>query len=95
MESLKEQGWCNLISSLLGVSDHDAREKVIVAMKTLTEECKWTFISSMDKLVQLETEYKHLSQEEIKENDDDIYFTTILKTLEKLIAEVQTVKDEL
>ena len=95
MESLQEHGWCNLVTTLLGVSEHDAREKVIVAMATLAKECKLTFISSMEKLLQLEREYDALSQEEINENSDDMYYTGILKTLASLIRQIRSVRDEL
>ena len=47
------------------------------------------------KLVKLKREYQGLSQEEISENDDDLYFNGIFRTLEKLILEIQAVKDEL
>ena len=95
LEALKEHGWCESVTSLLGTSEHDSREKVINAMSTLAGECKQTFVPSIEKLVKLQREYHRLSQEEISENDEDLYFTGIFRTLEKLIQEIQAVKDEL
>lgn len=95
LEALKEHGWCESVTSLLGTSEHDNREKVINAMSALAGECKQTFVPSIEKLVKLQREYHGLSQEEISENDDDLYFTGIFRTLEKLILEIQAVKDEL
>ena len=64
-------------------------------MSTLAGECRQTFVPSIEKLVKLQREYHRLSQEEISENDEDLYFTEIFRTLEKLIKELQAVKDEL
>ena len=64
-------------------------------MSTLAGECKETFVPSVEKLVKLQREYHKLSQEEISENDDDLYFTGIFRTLENLIQKIQAVKDEL
>ena len=64
-------------------------------MTTLAGECKQTFVPSIEKLVKLQGEYHRLSQEEISENDDDLYFTGIFRTLENLIQKIKAVKDEL
>ena len=64
-------------------------------MSTLAGECERTFVPSIEKLVKLQREYHRLSQEEISANDEDLYFTGIFRTLEKLIQEIQAVKDEL
>ena len=95
LEALKEHGWCELVTSLLGTPEHDSREKVINAMSTLGRGMQTDICAISRKLVKLQREYHRLSQEEISKNDEDLYFTEIFRTLEKLVKELQAVKDEL
>ena len=65
-------------------------------MDTLMHLCRSDFAQSEagSTLSKLKTEYEQLSAEEIAENDDDLYYTGILKTLNSLMAQLNT-RDEL
>ena len=74
-----EQGWCDRISLLIDLSDHDAREKVLKAMLEVKDACRQQFLVLVDKLAQLENEYRLLAVEETDSTDD--YFTLILQLI--------------
>ena len=88
-----EQGWCELIPTLLDSPEHDSREKILNAMKTLNNACASTFKSLEPKLNKLRQEYAVLAKEE-QSSDDDKYFTFILQSVNKMISLIG-VKDEL
>ena len=89
-----EQGWCELIPTLLDSPDHDSREKILNAMKTLSDVCSSKFRSLEPKLTKLRQEYIVLAKEETAENIDDKYFTVILETVNSMISLIGA-KDEL
>lgn len=92
-EGMVEQGWCELIPTLLDSPEHDSREKILNAMKTLNNVCASTFKSLEPKLNKLRQEYAVLAKEE-QSSDDDKYFTFILQSVNKMISLIG-VKDEL
>ena len=89
-----EQGWCELIPTLLDSPDHDSREKILNAMKTLSDMCSSKFRSLESKLTKLRQEYIVLAREETAEDIDDKYFTVILETVDSMISLIGA-KDEL
>ena len=91
-EAMLEQGWCELVPTLLDSPEHDSREKILNAMKTLSDVCSEKFKSLESKLNKLRQEYVVLAKEETSE--DDQYFTMILQNLDKMISLI-SVKDEL
>ena len=93
-EAMMEQGWCELIPTLLDSPDHDSREKILNAMKTLSDVCSSKFRSLEPKLTKLRQEYIVLAKEEAVEDIDDKYFTVILETVNSMISLIGA-KDEL
>ena len=93
-EAMMEQGWCELIPTLLDSPDHDSREKILNAMKTLSDVCSSKFRSLEPKLTKLRQEYIVLAKEETTEDIDDKYFTVILETVNSMISLIGA-KDEL
>lgn len=91
-EAMVEQGWCELVPTLLDSPEHDSREKILNAMKTLTNVCSIKFKTLEPKLNKLRQEYIKLAKEETSE--DDRYFTSLLQTVDKMISLIG-VKDEL
>ena len=87
-----EQGWCELIPTLLDSPDHDSRETILNAMKTLNSVCAATFKNFEPKLNNLRQEYTVLAEEETAE--DDKYFTIILQSVNNMISLIG-MKDEL
>ena len=94
LEGLIEQGWCDLVATLLDVDEHDSREKVIAAMKTLADYCKSSFVKSQSRLGRLKAEYEKLSAEEKLEGDGDDYFQVLHKTVSSVLSRI-AIKDEL
>ncbi|XP_060571318.1 nucleotide exchange factor SIL1-like [Ruditapes philippinarum] len=90
LESMKEQGWCEKIPTLLQVSDHDSREHVLNAMKTLVNSCRNNFIQTSITLHSLRTEYIELALEE----DDGDYFSNMVTLIDSLIQDIKR-KEEL
>ena len=91
-EAMLEQGWCELIPTLLDSPEHDGREKILNAMKTLSDVCSSKFKSLEPKLNKLRQEYIVLAKEET--SDDDKYFTMILQSVDKMISLIGS-RDEL
>ncbi|XP_045189299.2 nucleotide exchange factor SIL1-like [Mercenaria mercenaria] len=90
LEAMTEQGWCRRVPSLLQMPDHDSREQVLLAMKTLLHSCKQNFIQFRDTLNSLKTEYVQLASEE----EDGDYFTNLVSVIDTLIQDIIK-KDEL
>lgn len=76
-----EQRWCDRVTHLLSLPDHDTCETTLNIMSTLADACKETFIHSKDKLVTLEKEYRVLAEED----EEDSYFTHIAQLTNDLI----------
>lgn len=55
-EAMLEQGWCELVPTLLDSPEHDSREKILNAMKTLSDVCSEKFKSLESKLNKLQQE---------------------------------------
>ena len=94
LESLIEQGWCEYISSLLEIPEHDSREKVLNAMTVLMDSCQQNFSKSYKSLYKLKSEYEQLSIEEENEVGGDKYFSNLLQTVSSVISKLP-IKDEL
>jgi len=77
-----EQGWCDKITHLLSLPDHESRETTLNLMTTLAEQCQTIFVKSKDKLYQIEQEYKTLSHED---EEGDFYFRHIAQLTLSLI----------
>ncbi|XP_069505503.1 nucleotide exchange factor SIL1 [Ambystoma mexicanum] len=76
-EAIQDQGWCTLISDLLGVPDHDHREKVLQTLNVLLSTCREPFRTNGQlntTLDILRKEYEDLVKEEKNDGDDDGYF---------------------
>jgi len=99
MESVVEQGWCELVPRLLVISDHDAREKVLATMWSLREPCRADFARHVSLLEALRDEYSRLSEVEIQHHeslsDEPQYYTELLRTVEHIIGHVTVARDEL
>lgn len=94
LEAVGEQGWCHLVSSLLSLPEHDAREKVLHAMSTLSSLCHSSFTGARTLLMTLRTEYKNLALTE-SEEDDDTYFRDMVTLVDLVIKDLIVVKTEL
>ncbi|XP_069073219.1 nucleotide exchange factor SIL1 [Pleurodeles waltl] len=79
-----DQGWCTLIPGLLGVPDHDHREKVLKIIKLLLSTCEDSFKTDEQlgtTLSVLIREYQDLWTEEQREGEKDGYFKEIFSTV--------------
>lgn len=72
---IAEHGWCERISTLLSLSDHDAREKVLHTMVSVQDVCGSHFAGLSDTLAHLHKQYSHLAA---TETDGDDYFSSIV-----------------
>ncbi|XP_013389967.1 nucleotide exchange factor SIL1 isoform X2 [Lingula anatina] len=96
LQSLLDQGWCELIPRLLDTPDHDTREKILNAMHTLQSSCMGSFKMARKTLDQLKTEYDALSLQERQDEEEDLYFSKMSKTINQLISQMSSgQKDEL
>lgn len=89
---LRELSWCQYLPPLLQLTEHDKREKVLLAMTTLHDFCQSSFKDTHTRslLTQLKSEYEELSLSEVKE--DDKYFTGVLHIVDSLLQQLS--KDE-
>lgn len=89
-EAMIAQNWCDKITHLLTLPDHESRETTLHLMKTLANPCRNFFIHSKNRLADLETEYLKLAQED---EDEDDYFKNIaylIKDLNRLLNKSRT-----
>ncbi|KAI0229250.1 Nucleotide exchange factor SIL1 [Lamellibrachia satsuma] len=93
LEAVEEQGWCDLVPTLLSLPEHDSREKVLHAMSTLVTLCQHSFAGVQPLLTSLRTEYKNLAVTET--DDSDTYFTDMLTLVDTVIKGLIVVKTEL
>uniref|UniRef100_A0A8D0LD56 Nucleotide exchange factor SIL1 n=1 Tax=Sphenodon punctatus TaxID=8508 RepID=A0A8D0LD56_SPHPU len=87
-----EQGWCVIISNLLGLPEHDTREKVLKTVHVLLAFCKDLYQQDHDlsaTLTLLRSEYEELAAEEHKEGDRDGYFKELLNSINTIIQELK------
>ncbi|XP_002737127.1 nucleotide exchange factor SIL1-like [Saccoglossus kowalevskii] len=90
LPAMLEQGWCELIPTLLQVPEHDGREKVLQAMEIMLDSCRkeYTNQSLIEQLRTLQSEYEKLAMEEVTENSDDFYFTGIKDLIVNVLDEL-------
>ncbi|KAK2180925.1 hypothetical protein NP493_420g05009 [Ridgeia piscesae] len=94
LEAVRDQDWCHLVSSLLSLPEHDAREKVLHAMSTLSTHCLSSFTGARTLLISLRMEYKKLAMKEAEE-DDDTYFRDMVALVDIVMKDLIAVKTEL
>ncbi|KAL3864363.1 hypothetical protein ACJMK2_006053 [Sinanodonta woodiana] len=90
--ALQEKGFCDLLPPLLFLPDHDSREKILHAMRTLGSPCHSYFNKAQSILLQLQSEYQKLADEEVAESDK--YFTSMLNSVKAVISSLN-LKEEL
>lgn len=99
LESVVEQGWCHLVPSLLGVANHDSKEKVLNVMWILKDKCQADFFHALPQLQILQKKYKQLSLMEIEEDGvsaEESYFGSVmLRNIDRLVKHIGQPKDEL
>jgi len=100
LESVIANGWCRLVPKLLGLPEHDSREKVLNLMWLLLDSCRVEMSLYVVTLESLRREYISLSGQEIQDTSDDVdvsYFSELLDTVNKIInvVTVGLPKDEL
>ncbi|XP_077992621.1 nucleotide exchange factor SIL1-like [Glandiceps talaboti] len=97
LPAMIEQGWCQLIPTLLLVPEHDHREKVLHAMKIMLDPCTEYYkqLSLEDTLHSLHKEYEDFALEEAQENDGDLYFTGLKNLIGEILDSLHTRHTEL
>ncbi|ELT97086.1 hypothetical protein CAPTEDRAFT_220900 [Capitella teleta] len=89
LAAVSDDGWCSSISSLLGLPDHDSREKVLRSMKTLQAACPSDFRrSAVAVLRNLSSEYQQLATEEQSSDDNDSFFRDLHSLVEDVLYSV-------
>lgn len=92
MPALVEQGWCTIISNLLGMPEHDSREKVLKTVHVLLTFCKDTYAGdpTLSRVLSLlRQEYEELAEEERKEGDEDGYFKELLHSVNSIAQQLK------
>ncbi|KAM9064742.1 nucleotide exchange factor SIL1 isoform 3-T4 [Sarcophilus harrisii] len=91
LPGLQEQGWCGIVAGLLGLPEHDMREKVLRTLGALLAPCREryrrdTLLSSM--LRGLRDEYQELAALELQDGEENGYFQEMLGTINGFIQEL-------
>ncbi|XP_074069030.1 nucleotide exchange factor SIL1 [Macrotis lagotis] len=92
MPGLQEQGWCNIISGLLGLPEHDMREKVLQTLSALLSLCRDRYRQDVllsSTLQGLQDEYQELAAVEKQEGEENGYFQEMLGTINGFIQELR------
>ncbi|XP_072026976.1 nucleotide exchange factor SIL1-like [Amphiura filiformis] len=91
LPAMLNQGWCDLIPTLLDVPDHDAREKILLTMELLLKPCQdhYQSIHVIERLSNLKEEYEQFASEEKMSNDGDEYFQGIFHLVGDIITRLQ------
>lgn len=87
-----EQGWCTIISNLLGLPEHDTREKVLKTVQVLLDFCCDSYKGDHrlnNALNLLRQEYEVLAAEEQKEGDEGGYFKEILTSINSIAQQLK------
>lgn len=106
---LKELNWCDIFSTILldiyksDKENHDSIEKCLNVMYLLNDICKYDYSSDIKKiLLDLNSMYKKLSQDEIDENSQEVnisshtfYFHKMKELTDNLLNSLNIVKTEL
>ncbi|KAK3590234.1 hypothetical protein CHS0354_041301 [Potamilus streckersoni] len=90
--ALQEKGFCDFLPPLLHMPEHDSREKVLQAMRTMASPCSSSFQKARPFLLHLQEEYQKLAEEEV--NEDFKYFTNMFISIKAVILSL-TFKEEL
>ncbi|XP_038071003.1 nucleotide exchange factor SIL1-like [Patiria miniata] len=81
LSEMMKQGWCEIIPSLLQAPEHDVREKVLLAMQLLLDECQMNYYKDkqlIGRLSELKSEYeKHALEEQVETGGTEDYFTQL------------------
>ncbi|XP_050818688.1 nucleotide exchange factor SIL1 isoform X3 [Gopherus flavomarginatus] len=88
-----EQGWCEIISNLLALPEHDTREKVLKTVRVLMAACRDKYQGDYalnTTLSMLRIEYEDLAAEEQREGDNDSYFKELLSSINTIIRELRS-----
>lgn len=90
--AIVEQGWCTIISNLLGLPEHDTREKVLKTVQVLLDFCSDSYKEDHhlnNELNLLRQEYEELAAEEQKEGDEGGYFKEILSSINSIAQQLK------
>ncbi|XP_040429043.1 nucleotide exchange factor SIL1 isoform X1 [Cygnus olor] len=86
-----EQDWCVVVSKLLALPEHDAREKVLQLLGVLMAFCRERYRGDRalsTALGLLRSEYEELAAEEQRDGDKDGYFKELLGSVNTIIQEL-------
>ncbi|KAK3095048.1 hypothetical protein FSP39_009660 [Pinctada imbricata] len=90
--AITDNGICDMIPTLLSKDDHDANEKVLLAMRSLWTPCWSVFQTYEGDLKKLSLFYLTLAKDD-KESTD--FYTDMITVINDVIAEVRSLRDEL
>ncbi|XP_071792694.1 nucleotide exchange factor SIL1-like [Asterias amurensis] len=89
---MMKQGWCEIIPSLLQVPEHDVREKVLLAMQLLLNECQMNYHKDkqlIGRLSILKSEYDQHAQEELLEGQGvEDYFSHLSRLVRDIMSQL-------
>ncbi|KAI6077003.1 Nucleotide exchange factor SIL1 [Aix galericulata] len=89
--ALVEQDWCAVVSKLLALPEHDAREKVLQLLGVLMAFCRERYRGDRAlgaALGLLRSEYEELAAQERSDGDKDGYFQELLGSVNTIIQEL-------
>ena len=88
LKAMVNQGWCNLVPSLLNSTENDVREKVLQALHVMVAGCKQEFQKSdiQDSLIKLRREWQKNSSSSV---DPDDYIKDLSQLINELISKLQ------
>ena len=94
---LREHDWCLVFSDVLVPDDHldhDHTEKILTSLQSLLPECSDQL--SRDSVIDLDLrltyyrdQYSVLSEQETEDSDSDLFFTSILTSLQTVTSILQ------
>ena len=82
-----QQGWCDLVPTLLNSSENDIREKVLQALHIMVAGCKQQFQKPKiySSLNRLRTEWQEISSGSV---DPDDYIVSLSQLVSELISKL-------
>ncbi|XP_068960415.1 nucleotide exchange factor SIL1 isoform X1 [Petaurus breviceps papuanus] len=92
MPGLQEQGWCAIVSGLLGLPEHDTREKVLRTLSALLSPCRARYRQDVllsSTLQGLRAEYQELAALEQRDGEENGYFQEMLGTINGFLQELR------
>ena len=97
LDELIEKKWCTHFELVLkSAGDHDTREKIIISLLSLVENCKKEFFeneSLIQVLSSMYNEYNALVNLE-KDLEDDNYFKNIINYIGQVLRLIDTNKKQ-